>query len=109
MTTARHGSEGIRTTIAPLLSVRNGASAVEFYKRAFGATELMRITNPAGAVVAELEIDGAQFLLADESPEYYNYSPETLGGSTVRINLTVDDPDAATDRAVAAGATLVFP
>src|SRR5207244_10987386 len=97
------------TTVIPNLSVRNGARAVEFYKRAFGATELSRITRPDGALVAEMSIDGARFFVADESPEHRNFSPESLGGSSVRIDLFVVDPDALQRRAVGAGATEVFP
>jgi len=97
-----------RTALAPMLSVRNGARAVEFYKTAFGAVELYRIDG-AGSVVAKLAVDGAEFWLADESPEYLNFSPESLGGSSVRMVLTVEDPDAVFDRAIAAGATQVSP
>jgi len=97
------------TTVTPNLSVRNGARAVDFYKRAFGATELSRITSPDGALVAEMSIDGARFFVADESPEHKNFSPESLGGSSVRIDLFVVDPDALQRQAVAAGATEVFP
>jgi PhnB protein len=94
----------IRTSVAPMLSIRDGARAVEFYKAAFGATEVFRIEDPSGAVVARLSVDGAEFWLADESPEHGNFSPETLGGGTVRMILTVPDPDASFARAVAAGA-----
>jgi PhnB protein len=97
----------IRTSVAPMLSVRDGARAVEFYKAAFGATELFRIEDPSGAVVARLSVEGAEFWLADESPEHDNFSPETLGGGTVRMVLTVPDPDASFARAVAAGARQV--
>jgi PhnB protein len=91
-------------SIAPLLSVRNGARAVEFFKAAFGAVEVYRVEDPGGAVVARLTVEGAEFWLSDESPEHANYSPESLGGGTVRMILTVPDPDALVARAVAAGA-----
>jgi PhnB protein len=91
-------------SIAPLLSVRNGARAVEFYKAAFGATEVYRVEDPGGAVVSRLSVDGAEFWLADESPEHANFSPESLGGGTVRMILTVADPDAVFGRALSAGA-----
>jgi PhnB protein len=91
-------------SIAPMLSVRNGARAVEFYKRAFGAIEVFRIEDPAGAVVSRLSVDGAEFWVADESPEHANFSPESLGGGSVRMILTVPDPDATFAQAVAAGA-----
>ncbi|HEY0867374.1 MAG TPA: VOC family protein [Fimbriimonas sp.] len=96
-------------SIAPLLSVRNGSRAVEFYKAAFGAVETYRVEDPGGAVVATLSVGSAVFWLSDESPEHGNFSPETLGGGTVRMILTVPDPDAAFSRAVAAGATEVVP
>lgn len=98
-----------KTSIAPMLSVRNGARAIEFCKAAFDATELFRIDDPAGAVVAQLSAGGAEFWVADESPEHFNFSPETLGGSTARMVMVVEDPDAAFDRAVLAGATVVWP
>ena len=96
------------TSIAPMLSVRRGAKAVEFYKAAFGAGELFRLDNDSGEVVAQLSVGAAQFWVADESPEHKNFSPESLGGGTVRMVMTVEDPDAAFNRAVAAGATVVW-
>jgi len=97
------------TTIAPMLSVRAGARAVAFYEAALGATVAFRIDAPDGAVVARLSVGGAEFWVADESPEHANFSPETLGGGTARMILTVPDPDAAFARAVAAGARPVVP
>jgi PhnB protein len=97
------------TSLAPWLSVRRGAGAVEFYKAAFGAVEQFRLESESGEVVARLAVDGAVFWLSDESPEHKNFSPETLGGSTCRIVLVVADPDAAFNRAVAAGARVVWP
>jgi PhnB protein len=98
-----------RTAIAPMLSVRNGAKAIDFYKAAFGARELFRLDDESGAVVAHLSVDGAEFWLADESPQYHNFSPESLGGGSVRMVMTVADPDAVFDRAVKEGATIVWP
>jgi PhnB protein len=92
-----------------MLSVRNGAKALEFYKAAFGTRELFRIDNESGEVVARLSADGAEFWVADESPENQNFSPESLNGGTVRMVMIVADPDAAFDRAVSAGATVVWP
>jgi PhnB protein len=91
-----------------MLSVRSGARAVEFYKSAFGATELYRVEDPGGSVVSQLSVDGAEFWLSDESPEHGNFSPETLVGSTARMILTVADPDAVVAKARAAGAREVF-
>lgn len=99
----------VKTAVAPMLSVRNGWKAVEFYKAAFGAVELFRIGGEGEAVVAQLSVDGSEFWLADESPEHLNFSPETLGGGTARMVMVVDDPDAVFARAVAAGATVVWP
>jgi PhnB protein len=96
------------TTIAPFLSVRNSAKAVEFYKSAFGAIELLRLED-SGSVLANLSVDGAGFWVSDESPEHQNFSPETLNGGTVRMILTTDDPDAAFRRAIDAGAAAVCP
>jgi PhnB protein len=107
-----HSSESVshpKTVIAPMLSVRSGAKAIEFYKTAFGAIELFRLDADSGAVVAQLSVEGAQFWLADESPEHFNFSPESLGGSSVRMVMTVDDPDGLFERAVAAGASVVWP
>jgi len=98
----------IPTTLAPWLSVRNAFEAVEFYKSAFGATEVYRL-DAGGGVVARLSIDGAEFWLSDESPEHGNFSPQSLGGGTVRLILTVADPDAAFARARSAGASEVRP
>ena len=98
-----------KTTIAPMLSVRRGAQAIEFYKAGFGACELFRIDAEGGEVVARLGVEEAEFWVADESPEHSNFSPETLGGGTVRMVLTVSDPDAAFERAVQAGAKVIWP
>ena len=94
-------------SIAPWLSVRKSAQAVEFYKAAFGATEVFRLEDDGGGVVARLSVRGAEFWVSDESPEHLNFSPETLGGGTVRMVMIVSDPDAAFDRAVRAGARVV--
>lgn len=96
-------------TLAPFLSVRNGAKAIEFYKAALGATELFRMDDDSGAVVARLAVGDSEFWLSDESPEHGNFSPQTLGGSTSRMLIVVDDPDAAFERAVAAGGKVVYP
>jgi PhnB protein len=102
------GAASITTTIAPWLSVRRSARAVEFYKSAFGAVELFRMGDDE-SVVARLSIDEAEFWLSDESPEHHSYSPESLGGSTVRIILTVADPNAVFARAIKAGAKEIYP
>jgi PhnB protein len=109
MATDSTRTQDYKTSIAPLLSVRNGAKAVDFYKAAFGAREKYRVDAADGAVVAWLEADDAEFWVADESPEHFNFSPESLGGGTVRMVMIVNDPNAAFDRAVAAGAKVVWP
>jgi PhnB protein len=109
MTQAGSNSPTSKASIAPILSVRNGAAAVEFYKKAFGAAELFRVEAPDGAVVAQLAVGGAEFWLGDESPEHQNFSPDMLGGGTVRMSLVVEDPDALFDQAVKAGARVVSP
>ena len=95
--------------IEPMLSGRTGAKAVDFYTAAFGAETLFRLDGEDGGVVAQLSAGGAIFWVADESPEHRNFSPETVGGGTVRLVMIVDDPDAAFDRAVSAGAKVVQP
>ena len=105
---ADKSAPSIPSTIAPWLCVRGGARAVEFYKSAFGAKELFRIGD-ADSVVARLSIQGAEFWLSDESPGHHNYSPESLGGITIRIILTFADPDVVFARAIRAGAKEVYP
>jgi PhnB protein len=96
-------------SIAAMLSVRNGARAVEFYQSAFDAVEVFRVEAPDGGVVSRLSVGGAEFWVADESPEHANFSPESLGGGTVRMVLTVADPDAMFAKSIAAGAREVVP
>ena len=84
--------------------------AIEFYKKAFGAGELFRIDDESsGAVVARLSVGESEFWVADESPEHGNFSPESLGGGSVRMVMIVKDPDAAFERAITAGANVVWP
>ena len=97
------------TSIEPMLSVRRGAQALEFYKAAFGARELYLVQDDKGEVVAQLAVDKAKFWVADESPQHLNFSPESLGGATVRMVMVVHDPDAVFQQAVQAGAKVVSP
>jgi PhnB protein len=108
MSSDPHLETSVVCAIAPMLSVRNGAGAVEFYKSAFGAMETYRVEDPTGAVVARLSIRGAEFWLGDEAPAHGHYSPESLGGATARLILIVPDPDATFAKALAAGAREVF-
>src|SRR5262245_2389697 len=101
--------DGYRGAI-PYLSIRNAATAIDFYKRAFGATELLRLTQPDGRVGhAELDIAGAVVMLADEFPEMGIRSPQAIGGSPVTIHLYVDDIDRFAERAIAAGLEVLRP
>jgi uncharacterized glyoxalase superfamily protein PhnB len=91
------------TQISPMLAVSDPAAAIEFYEKAFGAVEQWRIEG-GGFVVAGLKVEEAEFFLAGANPPG-TLGPDTIGGTTVRIELFVDDPVAVQDRAVAAGAT----
>ncbi|MCA9612413.1 MAG: VOC family protein [Sandaracinus sp.] len=90
------------------LRVRDAAAALEFYARAFGATEKFRLTEPGGRVGhAELLFGDFVVMLSEEYPELGLVGPATLGGNTSSVHLHVDDCDAWAERAIAAGATLV--
>jgi PhnB protein len=95
--------EGMQTQISPMLAVSDGNAAIEFYKAAFGAEVLWHLDG-GGHVVAELSIDGAKFFPAHESPPHGTRGPASVGFTTVRIELFVDDPVAVHRRALAAGA-----
>jgi PhnB protein len=97
------------TGLSPFLTVRNAAAAIDFYRRAFGATEQSRLTTPSGQIVAQMALEDLEFGVVDENPGAQNLSPEALGGTSVRLSLIVDDPDAVAARAVAAGARVLFP
>lgn len=97
----------IRTSITATLTVRNGRKAIAFYESAFGANVLHRVEDEAGSIVAQLSVSGAEFWVADESPEHQNFSPVSLGGCSVRMLLIVDDPDKVCRMACASGATQI--
>ena len=110
MATSAKAAPEVRATATPYLSVRGASAAIEFYGRAFGATEITRLVQPDGRIGhAEIDISGARIMLADEFPEMGFKSPESLGGSSVHIQLDVSDVDALARRAVDAGATIVRP
>jgi PhnB protein len=90
-----------RTSVFPRLSLGNRAQAAEFYEAAFGAPVLFRHDDPEGA--DSLSVGQSDFWLADESPEHFNFSPETLGGGISRMVVTTEDPDAFCEQAVRAG------
>lgn len=99
-------TQGFRTVVTATLSVRDWSRAMDFYKAAFSAVELYRVE---GGGVGQLAINGAEFWVAEESPEHLNFSPESLGGCSVRMLLLVEDPRATQAQAVKAGATEVLP
>ena len=97
-------------TVTPILIVNDAASALEFYKQAFGAKELFRMERPDGKIAhSEIRIGNSPIMLADECPEMTTRSPQSLGGSPVSLYLYVEDVDALAEQAVAAGAKLVRP
>jgi PhnB protein len=97
-------------SVTPYLAIAGAADAIAFYKKAFGATEVMRMAAPGGKVGhAEVEIGGSRIMLSDEYPDLGFLSPKTTGGSPVGLHLYVEDVDAVARQAVAAGAKEVRP
>ena len=97
-------------TATPYMIIRDATRALDFYKRAFGAEELMRIPAPGGKIGhAEIQIGDSRIMLADEAPERDIRSPQTLGGTPVSIMLYVDDVDSRYKQAIAAGAKELRP
>src|ERR1019366_9771141 len=105
----RNQMETYETAITPVLTVSNAAEAVAFYHQGIGAEEIHRNTYPDGRIIVEMAVKGARFRVADEAPESSNLSPKTLGGTTVRLNRLVGDPDALAARAVENGAAQIAP
>ncbi|WP_022698462.1 VOC family protein [Euryhalocaulis caribicus] len=96
--------------LTPHLVMKDAGKAIEFYKAAFGAEELFRLTEPSGKIGhAEMKIGGSVFMLADEYPDMSAVGPQTLGGTPVKLHLAVENADAAVERAQKAGAELVRP
>ncbi len=96
--------------VTPYLCVKGAAQAIEFYKRAFGAKEIMRMPGPNGTIGhAEIQINNFRIMLADEFPEMNFRSPQAFGGTPVGINLYVKDVDAVAKKVVATGAKLLRP
>ena len=96
--------------VTPYLCCKGGVAALEFYKKAFGGVETLRIVGKDGSLGhGEVEIEGAAIMVSDEAPDLGVFSPHTLGGSPVSIHLYVKSCDATTKRAVAAGATVLDP
>jgi uncharacterized glyoxalase superfamily protein PhnB len=99
-----------RQTVTPHLICAGAADAIEFYKKAFGAVEMVRLPGKSGKLMhAAVQIRGATIMLVDEMPEWGALSPKSLNGTPVTIHLYVDDVDAFVDRAVKAGATVKMP
>ncbi len=97
-------------TLTTHLVVRGAAKAIDFYKRAFGAEEIMRMEGPGGKIGhAELRIGDSVIFLADEFPQSTSKAPQTLGGTTCTLNLYVEDVDASFEKAVTAGAKTTMP
>jgi PhnB protein len=97
-------------TITPYLSIKGAAGAIDFYKKAFGATVVMRLAQPDGRVGhAELQLGDSRIMVADEFPEMDFRSPPSIGGSPVHLHMYVANVDAVVSRAVAAGAKIVRP
>lgn len=97
-------------TITPYLSVNGATAAIEFYKKAFGAREVLKLAQPDGRVGhAELQIGQSRIMLADEFPQMEFRSPSTIGGTPVHLHMYVENADAVVSQAVAAGAKLLRP
>ena len=97
-------------TATPYLIIKGAAKAIDFYKEAFGATELFRLTAPDGKLGhAEIKIGDSPIMMADEHPEMNALGPEAVGGSPITLLLYVEDVDAMFKQAIASGATEVRP
>jgi PhnB protein len=99
------GYEGI----TPYLICKNAEAAIDFYKRAFGATEVLRMGKPGMVGHCEMKIGNRIFMLADEFPDMGAVSPETIGGTSVSMYIYVEDVDSFTDKAVAEGLKVLKP
>ena len=97
-------------TVTPYLVIKDAGKAIEFYKKAFGATESVRLNTPDGNVMhAEIKIGDSYVMLCDECPDWNALSPQTIGGTAVSIVLYLEDVDSVVNNAVAAGATVLMP
>jgi PhnB protein len=97
-------------SVTPYLIINDAARAIDFYKKVFGATEVMRMADPNGKVGhAEIQIGNSKIMLADEHPEMGHRSPQSLGGSPVGLHLYLKDVDGTVEKALAAGAKLERP
>jgi PhnB protein len=97
-------------TVTAALTVKDAAKAIDFYKKALGAQEIMRMPSPDGKIThAELKIGDSIIFLADEFPNMGSKSPQTLGGTTGSLYLYVQDVDSAVEQAISAGAKATMP
>lgn len=97
-------------TITPYLSLKGAAAAIDFYKKAFGATEVMRMAQPDGRIGhAELQVGDSRVMLADEAPDMDFRSPQAIGATPVHLHMYVTDVDAVVSQAVGAGARVLRP
>jgi PhnB protein len=96
-------------SVTPYLAIKGAAEAIEFYKKAFGATELFRMEHEGKIGHAEIKIGDSPVMLADEHPEMGHLSPKTLGGSPVGLMIYVDDVDTIFKRAIESGAVQLKP
>lgn len=97
-------------TITPYLSIKGAAAAIDFYKKAFGATEVMRMAQPDGRIGhAELRVGDSRVMLADEAPDMDFRSPQAIGATPVHLYMYVNDVDAVVSQAVGAGARVLRP
>jgi PhnB protein len=97
--------QNIVTSIAPWLTVKSSAKAIQFYTSAFGAVEVYRIESPDGAAVVRLSVNGAEFWISDGDTDDQN----PLGGNSIRLILTVPNPDEIFEQALKSGASEIFP
>jgi PhnB protein len=110
MATVAEPVAALRQNAIPYLSVKNAAQAIEFYSKAFGAREVMRFVDDRGRIGhAEIRIGNSSIYLADEFPDYGCVSPDSLGGSPVKLHLNVQDVDGLAGQALSAGAKVVRP
>jgi uncharacterized glyoxalase superfamily protein PhnB len=97
-------------SLSPHLVCAGASAAIDFYKAAFGATEMMRLAGPDGKLMhGSIRLNGSSVMLVDENKEFGMLSPKALGGTAVTIHLMVDDVDASIAKAAEAGATVVMP
>jgi len=109
MSTVAEPVAAVRTIATPRLTFKDAAKAIEFYKQAFGAKEIMRFETEGGIPHAEIRIGDSSIMLSDEWPEGGRFSAETLGGTPVQMSLVVEDVDSFAERAVAAGLKTILP